>query len=278
MVGGWAVAGRAYAEGGGAIGSESPLDGYSWEELSSIADQIAAAASDEEGLEIAKEHRLCLEDGTLDGTQLKSFELADGTEAQAQVIGFRHDARADGSGKAGITFITKDCVAERPMNEADDNSGGWEASQMRSWMSSDLLGELPDGLRAAIVPVSMLTYIAGKTTSASSVTSTVDSLWLPSYVELVGAEQAADGWSNDAYGTVYSAEGSQYKLFSDQGVRDGEPNGGRVKRLDGEAALWWGRAPYPYDSDYFHVVYSDGYPYYGNGASDSGGVTPCFCL
>ena len=182
------------------------------------------------------------------------------------------------SGKAGITFVTKDCVAGHTMNVGETSSGGWEACGMRSWMSSDLLGELPDGLRAAIVPVSKLTNNVGETEDPSSVTATEDLLWLLSYVELVGPEQAADGWSNEAYGTVYSAEGSQYQLFSDQGVRDGDPNEVLVKRLDGEAAIWWGRSPSPSNSYYFKDVNYVGFPHFSHFAGYSYGVAPCFCL
>lgn len=59
------------------LGADVPVrdsvEDYSWAELSTIADQIAAASSDDEGIEVAKRYHLCLEDGTLDETQLRSF-------------------------------------------------------------------------------------------------------------------------------------------------------------------------------------------------------------
>ena len=83
------------------------VDSYSWDELADIADQIAQAGSDFEGLQVASKFHLCGKDGKLDENRLKSFTLADGTQVQTQIVGFRHDDRADGSGKAGITFMTK---------------------------------------------------------------------------------------------------------------------------------------------------------------------------
>ena len=88
------------------------------------------------------------------------------------------------------------------MNEMDTNAGGWEACGMRLWMSSDLLGELPDDLRAAIVPVSKLTNNVGETEDPSSVTATEDTLWLLSTVELAGEEQIEENIT-DSLQSVY---------------------------------------------------------------------------
>ncbi len=200
-----AIVGAGLASGaseGGAAGgtyegdaTTGTLDDYTWGELSDIASQIAQADSSDAAVEIAEGYGLCRAGGALNGSQAKSFQLADGTWARAQVIGFRHDDRADGSGKAGITFITVDCVAEHAMNDTETNSGGWEASQMRSWMNSELLGQLPEDLRSVLVPVAKMTNNVGATEDPASVTATGDSLWLPSMVEIVGEEELSDTYT-----------------------------------------------------------------------------------
>lgn len=253
------------------------VEDYSWAELSAIADQIASAASDGEGIAIASKYHLCSDDGTLDGTQLKSFQLAHASQAQAQVIGFRHDDRADGSGKAGITFVTRDCVAERGMNASGSNSSGWEWSEMRSWLNSDLLKEFPRELSSRILPVSKMSNNAGQTQSASSVTVTQDSLWLPSLVELAGQEAIAAG-IDAAYASVYNVEGSQYQLFADQGVQLDGSNGCLVKQRGTAAASWWERSADPCGTNSFKRVYLDGRPHDACPTDSSCGVAPAFCL
>ena len=169
---------------GGEIKAKASVEDYTWNELSKISKEIGAAGNEDAATDIAKEYNLCTSDGKLDGTQAKTVTLADGATAQVQICGFAHDGNANGSGKAGITFIFKDAVDERPMNNAGTNSGGWEASEMRSWLNSSFKGQLPSDLQNVIVPVTKMTNNTGETTSASSVTATSDELWLPSVCEL----------------------------------------------------------------------------------------------
>ena len=271
------VAVAAIATGGfGLMGPavKSSVNDYSWEELQTISDKIAKASSDDEGLKIAEKYHLCTADGKLDGTQTKDVTLTNGTQAAVQIAGFRHDDRSDGSGKAGITFIFKDAIAEQPMNSSDTNSGGWQSSQMRSWLASSGMGLLPDELRKEIVSVRKLTNNTGETENASSVTSTDDSLWLFSYNELTNDYS---GWSSDylnEYGAIYKAEGSTYQLFTDASDADSM----RTKYYQGQSCLWWERSPYPDSSVLFESVYTVGNPIYNDRASISIGVVPGFCI
>lgn len=99
------------------------LDDYSWDELAEVADKIAAAGSDEEGLRIVVEAGLADADGKLTAENVKRFELTDGTPAEAQIVGFRADVRADGAGKAGISLLMRTPMAMRPMNDAPATGG-----------------------------------------------------------------------------------------------------------------------------------------------------------
>lgn len=118
--------------------STKSVDDYSWEELSEISEEISKEATEEDAIEVAKKYNLVNSDGELDGTQTKTVQLTDGTTATVQIAGFLHDDKADG-GKAGVTFIFKDCIGEHDMNSSNTNAGGWEASQMRSYLNSDAL-------------------------------------------------------------------------------------------------------------------------------------------
>ena len=251
---------------------------YSWHDLKRISEEIEKAPTDAEGLKIAERYHLCTSDGRLDGTQTKDVTLSDGTKTSVQIAGFRHDDRSDGTGRAGITFIFKDVIASQPMNSDESNDGGWQASQMRSWLASSGMSLLPDDLRQEVVSVRKLTNNTGETKSTSSATSTDDSLWLFSYNELSSDYSQWDSDYLSELGSVYKAEGSTYQLFTDTG----NDYAVRIKNYQGQASQWWERSPGPYFSfflsGYFRGVGSDGNPSYRGPADGSNGVVPGFCI
>ena len=248
------------------------VDDYTWEELSAISAEIAAASDEDEAIEIAKTYNLVNEDGTLDGThQTKSVTLTNGAEISVQIVGFAHDDKSDGSGKAGITFMFTDAIAELSMNSDNDNTGGWESSSLRSWLSSEGIELLPEDLQDVIVAVDKSTNNVGETDDASSVSTTSDELWLFSYAELVGK-------SNASYAAILNAEGSQYQLFSDCGVTYNDSNDILTMTYQSGSSLWWQRSSDPDSSRYFMYVYTDGNPDYTTSASGSYAVVPGFCI
>lgn len=181
---------------------KSAVEAYTWDELSRISAEIGAAGDEAAAIEVAKKYNLCTPEGKLDGTQVKSVALADGTQTTVQIVGFAHDDKTAG-GKAGITFIFGDCVGEAPMNSTDTNAGGWEASQMRAYLNGDWRTQLPQDLDAVIVPVDKLSNNVGETDAVSAVTTTSDALWLFSLSELAGAVPA--GRTGEGYGLLRRA-------------------------------------------------------------------------
>lgn len=213
---------------------KSAVEAYTWDELSQISAEIGGAGDEAAAIEVAKRYNLCTPEGKLDGTQVKSVTLADGTQTTVQIVGFAHDDKTSG-GKAGITFIFGDCVGQEPMNEEGTNEGGWEASPMRTYLNGTWRSAAR-GLDAVIVPVDKLTNNEGETKSAASVTSTSDSLWLPSVVELVGPIGDVYFGEEDRYrpvGDILNAEGSVYKLYRDAGVDTSGDNAILVKSGEG---------------------------------------------
>lgn len=252
----------------------SALEGYSWDELSRISAEIAAAEDEDAAIEVAKQYELCTPDGRLDGTQVKSVTLSDGTQTTVQIVGFAHDNKTEG-GKAGITFIFGDAIKEGRMNENDTSEGGWEDSLMRIDLAQ-LMESLPSDLKSTIVPVDKLTNNVGKTTDVSAVSVTSDYLWLFSYVEL-GGEPTVDSYNR--YAPVLSAEGSQYKLFADykNEVDAGTNDDSAIyaKTYKGESCNWWERSARGGDDNFFNVTSGPGND---DEASDSLGVVPGFCI
>lgn len=268
---------------------ESALEDYTWDELSTISAEIAAANSEADALEIAKDHGLVNADGQLDGTQVKTVELENGLSAEVQIAGFAHDEKADG-GMAGITFVFKDCIAEHPMNASDTNSGGWKSSDMRSWLASDGMQLLPAELRDVIVPVVKQTNNDGSGAKAL-VTETEDRLWLPSAKELFGeiAWYDEDDGTGASFNDVYNQEGVQYQLYRDTEADQNAANRILVKPylpaehslnhyMQGFPCFWWLRSPGPNHDDTFRRVDTLGYPLYNDYASLPDGVAPGFCI
>lgn len=244
------------------------------DELSQISAEIGAAGDEAAAIEVAKKYNLCTPEGKLDGTQVKLVTLTNNMTVPVQIVGFAHDDKTAG-GKAGITFMFGDAIAEAPMNQTDTNAGGWEASQMRAYLNGDGMALLPEDLKKVVAPVDKLTNNVGETQDVSAVTTTSDSLWLLSAAELCGS---IDWYSDPSYNAVLNAEGFEYQLFRDTAVDSSNANDILVKNYQNSPIFWWVRSPIPLYSDRFRYVGSDGYPGYYGYASSSRGVVPGFCL
>lgn len=262
------------------VAVKSAAEAYTWDELSQISAEISAAGDEAAAIEIAKKYNLCTPEGKLDGTQVKSVMLADGTQTTVQIVGFAHDDKTSG-GKAGITFIFGDCVGEAPMNSTDTNAGGWEVSQMRAYLNGDWRTQLPQDLATVIVSVDKPTNNVGKTQNSSSVTSTSDSIWLFSLAELVSPLEYSS--LHEESFEVGAAEGNQYKLYEDMEVTF--ESGGSytnpilVKELDGIASFWYERSACWITEGNFQAVSENGEPnFMGGGAQYPSGVVPGFCI
>lgn len=238
------------------------LDEYSWEELSQISALIASAPSDEEGLAIAKQYNLCGPTGAIDPTNTKELALSNGTTVQVMVAGFRHDTKADGSGVAGISFLTCTSVGDQAIGNGD--AVAWESSSMRSWLNGTLLGQLPEKLSELVVPVTKKTNVP--LGSGGGTQTTDDSLWLLAYSELVG---------NASYGS-YQLEGEQYQVFFDRGVSWSTA----VASLPvTESSSWWMRTPSPTDARWYTTVSPESNSLlYGRNPANALGVIAGFCL
>lgn len=261
-------------QGGEAATVKSAVEAYTWDELAQISDEIGAAGDEAAAIEVAKKYNLCTPEGKLDGTQVKLVTLTNNMTVPVQIVGFAHDDKTAG-GKAGITFMFGDAIAEAPMNQTDTNAGGWEASQMRAYLNGDGMALLPEDLKKVVAPVDKLTNNVGETQDVSAVTTTSDSLWLLSAAELCGS---IDWYSDPSYNAVLNAEGFEYQLFRDTAVDSSNANDILVKNYQNSPYYWWERSPRPNRSDYFRSVGSAGNPDYIDFASISYGVVPGFCL
>ena len=222
-----------------------------------------------------------------------------GVSYDVRIIGVNHDAKSDNSGTAGFTFQFVNCLEP---HDSDDwgynkgyrfnagtssfntNAGGWGASELRARMNpgedsvangtddNAIWNMVPGELQDAIVEV-------GKKYAQSSDANTVavspDKLFVASYSELV----AKSYWS-DSYPWT-SQEGDQYEYWTGKVTNNaaGNPLLSKCNQSSSSAIIWWERSIAPYEGgSSFAFVAPNGNPGSYNGASNSNGVCPCFCL
>lgn len=148
-----------------------------------------------------------------------------------------------------VIFGLKDCLKDTHcMNPEWTNEGGWTASDMRKYLSTEVFEQLPDDLQAIIKP--------------RMIQNSFDRIWLFSEMEIFGDE---DWTEKDA------DRGAQMPYF--------KRKGNRVKGLgkDGPAYSWWGRSPFASNSSSFCIVDSSGNANLYNALS-SFGVAFGFCV
>ncbi len=256
------------------------LSDYSWSELSIVARHMSAAASREQALECAKEYHLVDEAGNIYQDTLDVSIDGVGT-VPMRIVGIYHDDLASGEGKAGLTFLAADLTLTRAMKDVDDNVGGWERTPLRLWLQNELPHSFDPTLYSLIVPVDKHTNNAGQTQSTSSVTSTFDTLWIPSVVEICGPvswDWSSDSANSSAYNAVLNAEGTQYELFSQLGVASAEGNDSLAMSGSYGAMSWWTRSSSASKGAHYRIVDEAGDPSRFAAAPEIMGVCLGFCL
>lgn len=179
-----------------------------------------------------------------------------------QIAAFNADDLASGSGKAHISFISKELLnTSHRMNpdrsgssgaydEGTGSIGGWEKSEMRAYLKNTVKPLIPSAVRSAIVEVTK-TQASYDSAGSSETQTTQDDVWLPAWNEIKS--------SSAMYGTLFPDNASRIKY------NVGAPS----------ASYWWTRQGY-LGSNFSYVSTSGST---GNRApSDSYGVALGFCL
>ena len=194
----------------------------------------------------------------------KTITMSNGENIVVLILGYNHDNKSDGAGKAGITFGMKDCLATKyKMNSSNTNVGGWSGSLMRVETMKALLSQLPADLQLLIQAVDKKTSAGNGSTN---IIISSDKLWLFSEEEIRGK----NGYS-------LSGEGSQYEYWNT--VVDGNWAPNRIKKCNGSACQWCLRSPNVNSSKYFCVSGTDGGFGLSSAISDAlRGVSFGFCI
>ena len=175
-----------------------------------------------------------------DGTYIDKYKIGDTKELDLgeegvinmELVAFDADELADGSGKAHMTWISKDLLnTKRAMNEERTNEGGWPATDMRAWLRDSVFPLFPDTVQSNIKEVKKysFSFIYFKTISST------DTIWIPSMREIYGADNA------------HEKEGPEYIMaFTNHASRQ--------KKHKGAPGTWWLRSACESDSLSFNIA------------------------
>lgn len=194
----------------------------------------------------------------------KPLDLGSQGTVDMQIVAFDTDNKADGSGKAKVTWISKDLLNNtHAMNgsqktvdgETAYTAGGWEHCEMRAFLKDTIKPLIPETVRNAIVPVTKVQAIYTNGAVVKDGQTTTDDVWIPGHREIFNTT------SYETTGPVYST------VFTNANSR--------IKNRNGSASSWWLRAA---SSDsYCRSVRGNGNDT-GNLAYYGGGVALGFCL
>lgn len=250
---------------------ETKLEDYSWDDLKIIADYIAEAPTDEEGIERARIYNLVDENGKLTG-DTKFLELkcpGSYTDAYVRIIGLRHDERVtrktdDVSWNTGITFEFTTISNSQMFNETAASKYVWKDSDIRKSLNDDFFTWMPKDLQRTIVKVIKCTNDSGGTEY-----KTHDRVWLLSSREVYG--------NTDDNTTANS--GSQYMYYHDAGEKDDNSLYEVCTKLGQEQdGYWWLRSLYSTKDDADVCCVNTVGKLEKSSQNIPRGISPCFCM
>lgn len=207
--------------------------------------------------------------------------LYTGEKVTLVILGFNHDNRADGKGKATMSIGLKNLIDGLfEMNTECTNEGGWKKSRMRTVYMERLYRLLTDELRKLIVPVYKF---ASKGCGSTDIVRSEDKLFLLSMAEIFSHKAISNSdWEHIANNAdVYNEEGEQYEYFKELiGDADPDKSNEHLVKYKGDspsATWWWLRSPYAGNSNNFCYVNNNG-NVNNNNADNSNGVCFGFCI
>ena len=205
-----------------------------------------------------------------DGTYKTKYSVGDlktvdlGTQGlhQMQLVAFDADDKADGSGKAPMTWVMKDLLkTNHRMNpskvdgqEGTGTLGGYDKTEMKSYLTETILPLFPADIRNNIVPVTKHQKAFDASGTAFQQAST-ETIWIP------GDKEVFNDTTVDTDGPAYS------DAFNS--------NASRKKNKNSSVYNWWLRSAR--NTTQFIIINNLGTDS-NNDTSFTYGVCPGFCM
>ena len=152
------------------------------------------------------------------------------TPAECNQEGFSQTA-------CGFVLEFADIITEHNMNPTITKVGGWPASSMRSYLSTDIYNSLPSDLQSVIIETKAVSGYSKGDKNANRTDGnweSTDKLYLLDVREVYGAS------FTNSNNTSKDSE-RQLDYYSAQGVTTSNKSGA-IKQLNGSNAYWWLRA------------------------------------
>lgn len=193
-----------------------------------------------------------------------------------RLIGINHDDRADGNGKAGLTFLATDSrvipthqMKHVPTSPAPDFYGGWRDSDLRNDLNKGNIWDImPTSFKQHVVPV--IKQSSTNMQKNMQTNATAEKLTLVSYKELVDKSY----WGND---TSYNQEGTQYEFFEGKVTKNYNGNTVLNNSYWKASDSWkWERSASSGNSGHARLVDGAGGPSDGYYLGGAFGVAPAF--
>ena len=175
----------------------------------------------------------------------------------------------EGFSQTACGFVVEfvDIITSHKMNSTGTNSGGWPASEMYSFVNTDIYNTLPSDLQDVIIDTHS---VSGHGFYESTNFTSTDKLYLLSTKEVWGK----DGTSNAVINDTAEAETRQLDYYKNNGVTT-DSYSGAVKTRRGSISYWCLRAANSSTSIGFYGVLTTGH-WGDRNAILSCGVAPAF--
>ena len=189
------------------------------------------------------------------------------TPAECSTTGFSQTA-------CGFVLEFADIITTHQMNpytngstNGNGNKGGWEYSEMRTYVNNDIYNALPDSLKNAIINT---TVVSGHGSNDTTNFTTEDKLYLLSTKEVWGKEGTSHVITDD----TAEAETRQLDYYKSKNVTTSS-YAGAIKKKGTSNSWWWLRSAISFSVDGFFPVGSFG-DLSADVSSSTYGVSPAF--
>ena len=194
------------------------------------------------------------------------------TPAECETAGFSQTA-------CGFVLEFADIITEHQMNPYDlednpeighGNRGGWEYSEMRTYVNTDIYNALPTSLKNAIINT---TVVSGHGSNDTANFTTVDKLYLLSTHEVWEDDDGDASGGIDYFDTAYNnTRQLDYYANLGQTISNCE---GAMKKIGAYESYWWLRPANIEDQKLFFFVYTSGDWDYSD-SNVINGISPAF--
>lgn len=186
----------------------------------------------------------------------KLLDLGAKGQVYMELVALDTDDKADNSGKARMTWISKSIIETHRMNATNTTTDGWEATEMRTYLKETIKPLIPEVVRNAIVNVSKISATYENSAVVKDGQTTSDDVWIPSVHEIFN-------------NTNYETTGAVYSTKFNSAAN-------RIKyNASGSAYRWWLRSAI--DAAGFRCV-SNGGGEVSSGAYVAYGLVLGFCI